>query len=366
MRPLNGSLLAVRADASASIGAGHVMRCLALAEAWRDTVDAGEAVFIMASCAPALQARLLAEGVRIEWIDAEPGSVDDAERATALLGRLGACAVVLDGYQFTDEYEEEIGRANIAVLAWDDDGHAGHVNADLVLNQNLSAHPGLYAAARRRGRELLLGGGYICLRRAFRLARDGGAKAPSPEADNVLVLAGGGDADAYLTMVFAALQEVGVVWSRVNVLLGGAAEQNRDRAEELSEQGFHVAFSVANPETYMLRADVAISAAGSTIWELMTLGVPTCSVPVADNQRANAELLDDRELVPMLAGSPAELTEAGLRKLRAVLDDPGRRAQMARSGRETVDGRGVFRVLDAIRGSVHSRGQVGPADRTSS
>ena len=74
--------LLIRADADTEIGTGHVMRCLALAQGWREA--AGEAVFAMATDAPSLEKRLAEEGFEVERLAAEPGSTEDAAAAARL------------------------------------------------------------------------------------------------------------------------------------------------------------------------------------------------------------------------------------------------------------------------------------------
>ena len=76
--PSDKPSLLIRADASASIGTGHVMRCLALAQAWRHT--GGDALFACAEMPPALRARVAAEGFDVQGLQAEPGTSADAEQ----------------------------------------------------------------------------------------------------------------------------------------------------------------------------------------------------------------------------------------------------------------------------------------------
>src|SRR4029077_17933071 len=61
-----------------------------------------------------------------------------------------------------------------------------------------------------------------------------------------------------------------------------------------SGQEITVRRDVSNMAEAMAAADVAISAAGSTCWELCLLGLPALLVDVADNQSALARELDRR------------------------------------------------------------------------
>ena len=69
--------LVIRADASADMGTGHVMRCLALAQRWRD--EGGQVGFAMAESTPAIRARVAEEGFEIWNVSATVGSMEDCE-----------------------------------------------------------------------------------------------------------------------------------------------------------------------------------------------------------------------------------------------------------------------------------------------
>ena len=67
----------IRADATLQMGTGHVMRCLALAQAWQDA-NGGAVTFLSAPLPPALESRLRGEGMAVAALTAEPGSEADA------------------------------------------------------------------------------------------------------------------------------------------------------------------------------------------------------------------------------------------------------------------------------------------------
>src|SRR5262249_46041186 len=134
--------LLVRADADARMGTGHVMRCLALAQAWREV--GGAVTFRTACTVPGLIARLAEAGARVEAVKEVSARPDDADRTRETAERLGAGWLVLDGYHFSGEFQKRVRGDGARLLALDDYGHAEQYWADLVLNQNLHAGPALY------------------------------------------------------------------------------------------------------------------------------------------------------------------------------------------------------------------------------
>src|SRR5205085_6598585 len=130
-------VLLFRADADPRMGTGHIMRCLALAQAWQDA--GGRAACLTASRLEALNARLIAESVSVIPLSSQPGNDADADETRETAVRLGARWVVVDGYHFSGAFQARVRQQGRRVAALDDYGHTDWYAADLVVNQNLDA-----------------------------------------------------------------------------------------------------------------------------------------------------------------------------------------------------------------------------------
>ena len=130
------STLLLRADAGVSMGAGHVVRCLALAQGWRD-ID-GEACFVMAQGAKAFCKPLRAERIRIHTLEATPGGIDDARETIRLAREHSAAWVVVDGYHLGPSYRREIVGAGLRLAVLDDSGEQGQYVAEVIINVGMT------------------------------------------------------------------------------------------------------------------------------------------------------------------------------------------------------------------------------------
>ena len=341
--------LVIRADASVDIGTGHIMRCLALAQAWQEA--GGDAVFAMAMDAPSIEKRLAEEGFEVERVAAEPGSSEDAAAAARLAQEGGASWVVVDGYHFGYDYQRALKDAGLRVLFVDDNGHAGRYCADIVLNQNIHADESMYAKRAPETR-LLLGTRYVLLRKEFRAWREWKREIPEV-ARKVLVTLGGSDPDNVTLKVIEAL---GLVQGNdlEAVVVAGGSNPHYDElcaAAADSPASIRVQRNVADMAELMAWADVAVSAAGSTCWELAFMGLPAALVTVAENQRQVAEGMQE-EGAALNLGSHESISRADLRdRLAELLESADTRRSMSARGRGLVDGEGAHRVVRAMRGA---------------
>lgn len=292
--------LVIRADGGPGIGAGHLGRCLALAQVWRDR--GGDVTLVSDRPPPAWVHRFHEEGVVVQ--DPDPG-----------WGELSADWAVVDGYTLASA-AAELRTAGHRILAIDDFGVGGPHDADLVLDQNLDVESTTYSAP------ALLGPRYALLRREFR-DRPWRRDVPS-HAENLLFAIGGFPMEAV-----AALAEQAVARAR------GPFTVDRLQGREQVVPA-------------MAAADMALAAAGSTVWELCCVGVPAVVVSTAPNQRPVAAAVARRGLAED-GGSAADLMPDALAaRLDALAADRARREAMIRRGQQIVDGLGASRVVTRL------------------
>ncbi len=343
--------LVIRADANAHMGVGHLMRCLALAQGWK--ARGGQTTFITACEREDLRQRLSGEGFQVVTLERPHPDPADWETTSQALAEQPDAWVVLDGYHFDPAYQRQIKDAGHRLLVIDDMAHLDHYCADVVLNQNINADQLRYSC--ESGTRLLLGTRYVLLRSEF-LARQEWQREIPDMARQVLVTLGGGDPDNQTLKVIRALQRVDVNGLEAVVVVGASNPHLRELRSAASDSQFAIQLvhNVTNMPELMAWADVAVSAGGSTCWELAFMGLPSMVLVLAENQQGIAAGLEDAGVVIELGWYTAASIAQIAHPLVVLLEDGGLRRRMSHQGRELVDGMGVDRVVESMRTQSHS------------
>jgi len=340
--------LVIRADAGPRIGTGHVMRCLALAQTWQ--ARGGSATFLSRCESDALRRRI--EAARISFIPLHQPHPSPADLATtlSLLDHDGSRAqserwLALDGYHFDLAYQQAVQAAGRRLLVIDDTAHLPRYVADVLVNQNIHAERLDYRCG--PGTTMLLGTRYAMLRPEFLAWRDW--KREIPQAGRrVLVTMGGSDPENATLKVIRALERVDVEGLEAVVVVG-AGNPHAEELKRVSPAFIRLISNSQNMPELMAWADMAVSGAGSTCWELAFMGLPNLLMVLAENQARIARGLSEC-LISIHLGCSSAVDEQSL--ARAVSDlvrDQARRADMSRRARELVDGLGCQRVVEELR-----------------
>ncbi len=340
-------ILIIRTDASVAIGTGHVIRCLALAQVWQD--QGGEAVFAMANSTPALDEYLRCEHLKTVTLAVSPGSVEDSLQLMQIANERGAEWVVVDGYQFSSAYQRAIKQAGLKLLLVDDAGETNPYCADVVVNQNITAFEELYSE-REPYTTLLLGTGYVMLRREFERRREWQRSFPST-AQTILCAIGGTDPEALTLPLVKALTRMHERNIQIVVVVGGSNPCIADLQRAAKELGSQVRLltNVRDMAAVMAESDVAVLCGGGTLWEALYMGCATISYSRPGVQQKINEKLAAASAISDL-GLGEHFDEATLRSAtQGLISSVQRRHSMALEGRRLVDGRGASRVIDKLR-----------------
>lgn len=333
-------MILFRADGNPWIGTGHIMRCLSLADALREHNE--EVVFVAAE--PYFQELIRTRGYLCEVLGTAYDHMEEELHVfMPLLEWKRPELVILDSYFVTPEYMKAV--KSIARLLYIDDMNAFDYPADMVMNYNIYGLELSYP----QDKTYFLGPQYAPLRKEFqglerRIVKD--------QIENVLISTGGTDPYHVALRCAEYLREYPPCENMAFHFVLGAMNQD---VEELNRIAFEFPFiklhrQVKDMCSLMRRCDAAVSAAGTTLYELCACGLPTVTYILADNQIQGAKAFQRAGLM-LCAGDVREescFAEQVFIRLKD-LDSVNLRREIAWRMQMLVDGEGARRFAKRIR-----------------
>ncbi len=322
------------------VGAGHVLRCLALANAMRDPVT------IFTDPGHGWTGKIAAAGCG-EVCEPEAGSM----AACTTAAQTGAVdAVLIDGYGFQDA---DIRTVAACVFTAEIDDLLQPPRTAVVINPSADDDAAPYGPTQSL---ILCGPRYALLGPPYSPAHvRARAAIPSDTVRGVLVSMGARDSADATSMAVDACRDVDRQMP-VTVVMGTAAThlpKMRLRAQD--DPALTLLVDHYDMASLYLAHDLAIGAGGVSLLERMCCGLPTIAVLQADNQRRNIEATVAAGAVHAVGCLDSTTTVALAEALGVLIDDRERRHTMRDSGLAMVDGNGAHRVAEALDWALRGR-----------
>lgn len=339
--------VAIRADASAAIGLGHLRRCLSLAQALRAQGAAVSLAWrrIDLDCAPVIEAAGVASTCIGEG--RVPGELIDVR--DFLVAAPAAERIVVDHYALGARWHRVARDHTDAKLAAIDDIADRALAVDWLIDPNFSADPeAKFAGLIGPGACLLAGPRHALLAPAY-------AQAPRCAAHEAVhsigIFMGGTDAANVSLPALRALRERLGFRGEIEVATT-SGNPNLAALREAAARWPATRLTLDQPDlaAFFARHDLQIGAGGGATWERCCIGAPSLATITADNQRPVLLPLQSMGVLRVLPDEPP--TEAAIADAaRDLIENPALRRSLAERSRALVDGRGAQRVATELLAS---------------
>ncbi len=334
-------MILIRVDGNRHIATGHLMRTLTIAkECVRRNVPVHFVVADEESERILKSLCGLGESFKITVLQSDYRCPEEELPVlTEMLKQERPEALLLDSYFVTAHYLEILGKYT-KVFYLDDIRSFDYpvdtvINYDVIMPEDLPLYQNAYMKSQRQ----LLGAAYTPLREQFRET----PYAVKEKVRDILITTGGTDEDNLTGKILESVLAVRDETITVHIVIG-ALNRHRERLKEAirEQKGICLHEGVQNMAELMNRCDLAISAAGTTLYELCAVGVPTICFTMAANQIPGAE---------SFARSQAVVYERGQdfgQQIKKLTDSPDLRRQQSEIMRRLVDGKGTARIVDEL------------------
>ena len=384
--------IGVRVDANEKIGMGHLMRCRTIA---LELAECGcRVVFFTAEKA--------CEGLLKQWefavhlLEKPPFSMEEIPSLTFLLEAEKVELLLVDSYRVTGEYLKKIS-GNLPVYYMDDLGEEDFP-VQGIINYNLYAKELPYDRLYEDMKEppkFLLGSMYAPVRREFVKVHDRAQsraqgivhdraqsraqgivhdkvsdivqdksfdEKESDEIKHILITMGGSDP---MEITLALANRICEKWGNskefVLDLVCGPMCAGRNRIENFvkaysgmlgaGKARIRLHTNVQDMWNLMACSDFALCAAGSTMYELCTVGVPTVTCYYVDNQEKAALAFGEKTFMKNAGDYRKDkdaVIDGMIKQLECLWEKDDLRQTTIESMHNLVDGKGARRIAEAL------------------
>ena len=349
-------------DGGHEIGMGHVMRCLSLAKVLRiEKMDAGFFIHSKRSILPVYK-RIESEGFKVRYLDSGIADVLYEEKPDILF-------IDLPHYISRQESGDKARELGIVYMAVND-MFLNSEDADVIINPSIliSPNPPLTSpdpstgwvprppseGGERRG-DLKGGRGGVYSGAEYAIINDSFYNTPfhfkerGRVVKNILITMGGSDSSHQTKRVLESLME-SMKEVNIDVVIGMAYGDFTGNKYNDTRVKFH--YDAKNMAELMMDADIAFIAGGITLYEAAFTGLPVIIIAQDKYQELTAREFQRRGFGHYLGMFDSITGDMIKKSSKRLFKDYDIRTEMSSTGRNLVDGKGVFRVAEIIKSVI--------------
>lgn len=361
-------IIYIRTDGNSKIASGHLVRCFSIAQTCkalgmdvRFLVSDEESASLLKEIISMNDIQkfpiICLKTARYDHLESEVPEVVSLISDTHVTNR--DIIYFIDSYFVTENYLTAL--RPFAKVAYLDDLQLFDYPVDLLINYDVIPDPVMpsYKAAYQNAGQLLLGALYTPLRSQFQ-NREITVK---EQVSDILVTTGGSDPYHFciklIQYLCKSVQDMAIgflketIFSAKNLhIVIGKLNTDKDALYRLAKKYpfLQLHENVSDMASLMGHCDLAVSASGTTLYELCALGVPTISFTMADNQLTSAKAFEAADAIPY-AGDIRIDEEKVLQAVTNFMTSESSyeiRKSAHRAMRRLVDGNGAMRIADAL------------------
>lgn len=336
----------IRVDGNEIIASGHVMRCLSIAERLRD--KGCEVIFVLADVAP--KEIIVEKGFKTYILNSVWNDLNqEIDIFCKYLSDNKVETLILDTYFVTPEYLKEISK--YVKVVYIDDLKKFPYEVDTIIHYSpfgkVEEYTKLYYGFDVLPK-IFCGSKYIPLRYEFE-HKEYDVK---ENVTKVLITTGGTDQlNVAGKLLERVLSNVDLKMLEYHVIVG-CFNKNKDNLNKIVEKSRNVFLheNVNNISKWMRECDVAVSAGGTTLYELCSCGIPTICLEIADNQ--NGAIVWQQEDYMEYAGNAYKDMDLCMlnceSSLLKYMNNYELRMKRSQKEQNLVDGNGAIRIAELI------------------